>query len=213
MPALDKNAGEQMLIHHFLMGLPTTISQQLRATREAKELAKVVERAHLLMTIDNHGSLQNVAATGTTATQPQDKISHLKDQIEVLTQQVAALATQKSAHSRNRSRLMQCFNCNGLGHFPRSCPSRTQGRPSRFTHGCFKCGQLGHTQKECFHQGNGEGCLDWVPDTLETEHGPTCFLSYCGYNQERCSNYSGLFWEQPNGDDAGLWFSSVIGKT
>ena len=65
-----------------------------------------MEQACLLMTIDNHGSLQSVAATGTTAAQPQDKISHLKDQIEVLTQQVAALATQKSAHSRNHSGLV-----------------------------------------------------------------------------------------------------------
>ena len=56
MPELDKNAGEQMLIYQFLTGVPTAISQQLRATGEAKELTKVVEQACLLMTIDNYSS-------------------------------------------------------------------------------------------------------------------------------------------------------------
>ena len=48
------------------------------------------------MTIDNHSSLHSVAATGTAVaeTEPQDGMSQLRDQIEVLTQQVAALATQ-----------------------------------------------------------------------------------------------------------------------
>ena len=43
------------------------------------------------MTIDNHSSM---AATGTAVaeTEPQDRMSQLRDQIEVLTQQVAALS-------------------------------------------------------------------------------------------------------------------------
>ena len=147
-----------MLIHQFLTGLPTTISRQLRAMGEAKEFTKVVEWAHLLMTIDNHSPLQSVAATGTTVAEPQDEMSRLKDQIEVLTQQVAALATQKLINSWNRPALVRCFNCNGLGHLQSSCPSPpTQGRSSWFGCGCFKCGQPGHTKKECPHHGNGEG--------------------------------------------------------
>ena len=160
MPGLDKNAGEQMLIHQFLMGVPTAISRQLRATGEVKELTKVVERARLLMTIVNHSSPHSVAATGTAVaeTEPQDGMSQLRDRIEVLTQQVAALATQKSTNSRNRPGLVRCFNCNGLGHLQRNYPSLpTQSRPPRFGCGCFKCGQPGHIQKECPRQGNGEG--------------------------------------------------------
>ena len=108
------------------------------------------------MTIDNHSPLQSVAATGTTVAEPQDEMSRLKDQIEVLTQQVAALATQKSTNLRNQPALVRCFNCNGLGHLQRSYPSPpTQGQPSRFGRGCFKCRQPGHTQKECPCKGNG----------------------------------------------------------
>ena len=91
-------------------------------------------------------------------TEPQDGMSQLRDRIEVLTQQVAALATQKSTNSRNRPGLVRCFNCNGLGHLQRNYPSLpTQSRPPRFGRGCFKCGQPGHIQKECPRQGNGEG--------------------------------------------------------
>ena len=103
---------EQMLIHQFLTGLPTDISRQLRATGEAKELTKVVERARLLMTMDNQSSLQSVAACASTVdTGTKEEMSRLQNQVEALTQQVAALTTPKATNLRKR-----CFNCNGLGH-------------------------------------------------------------------------------------------------
>ena len=132
MPGLDESASEQMLIHQFLTGLPIDISRQLRATGEAKELTKVVERARLLMKIDNQSSSQSVAAcTSKPETETKDEMSRLQHQVEALTQQVTALATQKSTNLRNRPGLMRCFNCNGLGHLQRNCPSPpTQGRLS-----------------------------------------------------------------------------------
>ena len=165
MPGLDENAGEQMLIHQFLTGLPTDISRQLRATGEAKKLTKVVERARLLMTIDNQSSSQSVAAcTSKLETETKDEMSQLQHQVEALTQQVAALATQKSTNLRSRPGLMRCFNCNGLGHLQRNCPSPpTQGRLLRSGRVCFKCGQHGHTQKECRRQGNGAGVFGLGP--------------------------------------------------
>ena len=154
VPGLDVNAREQMLIHQFLTGLPTDISRQLRATGEAKELMKVVERARLLMTIDNQSSLQSVAACESTVdTGTKEEMSRVQNQVEALTQQVAALTTPKATNLRKR-----CFNCNGLGHLQWNCPSpSTQGRLPRSGRVCFKCGQHGHTQKECRRQGNGAG--------------------------------------------------------
>ena len=112
VPGLDVDVREQMLIHQFLTGLPTDISRQLRATGEAKELTKVVERARLLMTMDNQSSLQSVAACASTVdTGTKEEMSRLQNQVEALTQQVAALTTPKATNLRKR-----CFNCNGLGH-------------------------------------------------------------------------------------------------
>ena len=87
MPGLDENTSEQMLIHQFLTGLPTDISQQLCATGEAKKLTKVVERARLLMMIDNQSLPQRVATcTSKLETETKDEMSQLQHQVEALTQ-------------------------------------------------------------------------------------------------------------------------------
>jgi len=114
MPGIEKKTGEQMLIHQFLTGLPTTISQQLRATGKATELDKAVEQARLLMTIHNE-PLQGVAVTETSSLP-----ARLMDKTETLTQQVAALTVRKPQY---RQGLMRCFNCQGLGHLQRNCTS------------------------------------------------------------------------------------------
>ena len=102
-PGLDKKAGEQMLIHQFLTGLPTTISRQLCAIDETNELDKVVELALLLMTIDNQDPLHSVATTGTSSVPNQpNEVTCLMDQMESLMQQVAALTTLNSTNSRYR---------------------------------------------------------------------------------------------------------------
>ena len=52
MPRLDNTACDQLLLHQFLAGLPSSLSWQLRATGEARDLNSSVERARLLMSID-----------------------------------------------------------------------------------------------------------------------------------------------------------------
>ena len=97
MPTLEKNARDQLLLHQFLSD---SVSSQIRATGDITTLEKAVEKARLLMTI--------TAAIG----QPEDNsMQQLKEQ---LTEQVAALSTQKSAsHKRHQLPIRQCFFCNG----------------------------------------------------------------------------------------------------
>ena len=150
MPKLEKNAREQLLLHQFLGGLPETVSRQLRATGEVKTLDTAIARARLLMTIDEQSTVQSAAV----AENPRE-VDALKQQIALLTEQVAALSTstQRMTNDQQRYRPRRCFNCNRPGHLQRECPFRNRASGPRR---CFVCGQPGHVAKDC-RQGNGRG--------------------------------------------------------
>ena len=52
MPSVRKEACDQLLLHQVLSGLPDTVSWQLRAAGETKDLAALLERAKVLMMIN-----------------------------------------------------------------------------------------------------------------------------------------------------------------
>ena len=52
MPDADATTRNQLLLHQFVSGLPAHIAKQLRATGEVSDLDRVLERAKLLMTIE-----------------------------------------------------------------------------------------------------------------------------------------------------------------
>ena len=86
MPEADAGTRDQLLLHQFINGLPIHISKQLRATGEVNNLDRVMERAKLLITIEEP---QRTAATQST------EIAELKEQISVLTEQVAAMSVRR----------------------------------------------------------------------------------------------------------------------
>ena len=97
MPGLEENARNQLLLHQFLSGLPEAASKQLRVGGEVKALDTAISRARLIMTVDEPG--RNAAAT--VAEKPSE-VEALKEQIALLTEQVAALSTT-AAQPRNAS--------------------------------------------------------------------------------------------------------------
>ena len=98
MPVLAAEAKQQLLVHQFLAGLPVSVSQQLRATGDTKVLDGVVERAKLLMVVQ-----EQTAAT----TSKETEMSKLRSQVSQLTEQVAALNMQHKDGEARRCFLLQ----------------------------------------------------------------------------------------------------------
>ena len=108
MPDADAATCKQLLTHQFLKGIPDEVSKQLRATGEIDDLERIIQRAKLLMTLEQS---EKTATIGKQLTSQQnDAMEAHKEQVTALTEQVAALETGKET-SLQPSGLM-CFCCN-----------------------------------------------------------------------------------------------------
>ena len=135
LPTADASTSKQLLLHQFINGLPNSLSTQLRAACHINDLKTAMERAKLLMTLKEEP--HKTAAVQST------EVAALKDQISVLTEQVAALTTKRNRQPGN----VVCYRCRQPGHVQRYCPTVRR---------CYVCGQPGHLAKECY-SGNDIG--------------------------------------------------------
>lgn len=101
---------EQLLLHQLVTGLPHEVSKQLRAAG-VKTLPEAVERAKVLMTVEQHPSAAPVAAAQPKLTE----LLQLQKQISELSAQVAALTTQQAFNRKSQplgdGRPTRCFIC------------------------------------------------------------------------------------------------------
>ena len=156
MPDISAQTMDQLLLHQFLTGIPYDVSKQLRATGATDTLKTAVERAKILMTVEQHAPANPVAAA--QPTKPSAEFLQLQQQLTELTAQVAALSTRppnpRTAQAFVEHKPKRCFICNKVGHLQYNCPTH---QDPRF---CFTCGQQGHGWKTC-PQGNGQGATAW----------------------------------------------------
>ena len=141
MPKADATMRKTLLTHQFLTGIPVEVSKQLRAAGDIDDLDKLIQRAKLLMALDCG---EKTAAVGLK--QQTDAVEALQLKMTALTEQVAALTTQRRNPHPPASLL--CFRCNQPGHVQRNCPNRLRR--------CYTCGRPGHIASEC-RSGNGNG--------------------------------------------------------
>ena len=100
MPWLDNTAHDQLLLHQFLAGPSKS------AVERARDLNSSIERARLLMSIDTQS--QQVAAVEAQS----NHTNPLQEQVEKLTEQVAALSAQISQQQKPK----RCYKCGQAGH-------------------------------------------------------------------------------------------------
>ena len=106
---------DQLLLHQFMEEQNQAVRRQLRATGEAKDLAATMERAQLLISLDNQGQM------GAVREGPSD-IERLQEQIEKLMEQVAALSTSSLCMADTRRGQRCRIYCNRVEHIQHVCP-------------------------------------------------------------------------------------------
>ena len=154
----DDTAKGQLLLHQFLAGIPEAVSRQIRASGEVQDLEKAVERARLLMTVNETSDMGSVQAAAIDESRPTDSVTKkLEEQVAKLTEQVAALSArtpQGSGRQRQRPRYLRCFKCNRVGHTQYECSYEHQMQTPAGNRRCFACGRFGHIARDCHPQGN-----------------------------------------------------------
>jgi len=148
----------QLLLHQFLAGIPEAVSRQIRASGEVQDLEKAVERARLLMTVNETSDMGSVQAAATGESRPTDSVTKkLEEKVAKLTEQVAALSArtpQGSGRQRQRPRYLRCFKCNRVGHTQYECSYEHQMQTPVGNRRCFGCGRFGHIAQDCHPQRN-----------------------------------------------------------
>ena len=89
MLEIDQKTRDQLLLHQFVAGLPMQVSKQLRAVGATTELKLTIQRAKLLMSLDEQ---QPTAAI--TSTEPKKTLADgtMSEKFDRLMEQVAALS-------------------------------------------------------------------------------------------------------------------------
>ena len=111
MPELVGGPRNQLFLYQFLSGIPEGISKPICAASEVKSFEQAaVEKATLLMAVDNNNPSAVAAVSDSQASQVQE----LQGPISTLTEQVAALSTRRQTQFHQTT--MLCYSCGGTGH-------------------------------------------------------------------------------------------------
>ena len=134
MPHISDAVREQLLLHQFLLGLLQDISKQLRATGAKTTLTIAMQRARLLVTIEDQGETAAMSTKQPSA----NEFLQLQQQLSDLSEQMASLSLHQPGKPQ---RVGRCFLCNKVDHLQYASPTQMHRQDIRR---CFICNQLGH---------------------------------------------------------------------
>ena len=154
MPELTGEAKEQMLLHHFIDGLPTEIAKLMRSSPADITTTKdALAKARLLMM--NNEQLPEEAAHLTTSSvtgstpglqKLEEMILDIGARLDSLESDsrdtsIAAVRYQNKPKKATNIHSQQCYRCQQFGHIAKNCRTTLQ---------CFNCGKYGHTNAQCW---------------------------------------------------------------
>ena len=123
LPNLGVEARKGLLKHQFISGLSPGVGHQLKATGATEmELDDLVDKARLLMTIDEQASIAAIRSESIEG----GEVKQLQEQVAALTYQVAALTVK-----RPKPQLRRCFVYQQPGHLQYECPNRRRHQSVR----------------------------------------------------------------------------------
>ena len=111
MPNLEASSQNQLLLHQLLVGLPSSISEQLHATSDTADLDTVLECTWLLSMMEDYPGRAAVMSESS------NEVLLLKEQLADLTKQVDLLITSRECQQS----VIHCFYYNHLGHTQCQC--------------------------------------------------------------------------------------------
>ena len=129
LPSLGNDDHNRIVSNQFINGFPSHISEKLRLLFSGRtpKIADVIAAAKDITKLGTP-----VAACLTSNDSLQEKVNDISQKLELVTTEVAAITSEmRTANWRNTTRERQpqkeygirCFNCSGLGHIARNCPS------------------------------------------------------------------------------------------
>ena len=162
MPDLDGVAKEELLLHHFIDGLPRHIGQQIRAIPDVKTAQDALVRARLLSISDNE-SVTPTPHAAPLVDCDSTRLDHIEEMLAQLDKKLSDLgingdehaaavnprkqsAGSRSSYNVGYRPVVQCYKCLQYGHVTRDCRNRVR---------CHNCGRSGHIKSQC-RQGNEE---------------------------------------------------------
>ena len=136
LPSLGDDDRDRMVISQFIKGFPFEVGEKLRLLFSGR-VPTLSEALATAKDIVNQQATNNTNCASISESSVEKKLEDLSEKLQEVAAQVASISSEKKATGLARSTYrnerrqptskvglhVRCFNCSGIGHLARNCPS------------------------------------------------------------------------------------------